>query len=324
MKSAPKRGVAMITVLVLLVILMSITITLFSRTRQQIDLLYNQNNYQQVMWYVTSAESLVLNLLSISLKNQERVHLGQEWAEKTRSFSLPQGKISISLTDMRACFNLNILAEPTKSLHPIALKQLVSLLTQADVPVYKAEMIAESLWEFIDKDSSIQTRLGREDSEYLSRPTPFFASNQLLFDISEWRIIQGMDHHIYQKIKPMVCALPSTTQEININTLKIEQSSIITALFTPELDIAEAKMLLQMRPKNGWLSVEHFLTEPILAKIDDKIKERIKPILSVNSDYFMLKIDANVNDMNITINALIFRTPNNHFSVLWHQFGDIE
>ncbi len=45
---------------------------------------------------------------------------------------------------------------------PLAVQQLIALITRLDVPAYRAELIAESLWEFIDEDRSVQTRLGRE------------------------------------------------------------------------------------------------------------------------------------------------------------------
>ncbi len=95
------------------------------------------------------------------------------------------------------------------------------------MPAYRAELIAESLWEFIDEDRSVQTRLGREDSEYLARSVPFYAANQPLADISEMRVVQGMDAGLYQKLKPLVCALPMTRQQININTLDVTQSVIL-------------------------------------------------------------------------------------------------
>lgn len=44
----------------------------------------------------------------------------------------------------------------------------------------------------------MQTRLGREDSEYLARSVPFYAANQPLADISEMRVVQGMDAGLYQ------------------------------------------------------------------------------------------------------------------------------
>lgn len=133
-------------------------------------------------------------------------------------FPLPQGQIAVTLRDAQACFNLNALAQPTTASRPLAVQQLIALISRLDVPAYRAELIAESLWEFIDEDRSVQTRLGREDSEYLARSVPFYAANQPLADISEMRVVQGMDAGLYQKLKPLVCALPMTRQQININT----------------------------------------------------------------------------------------------------------
>ena len=105
---------------------------------------------------------------------------------------LPQGQIAVTwLRDAQACFNLNALAQPTTASRPLAVQQLIALISRLDVPAYRAELIAESLWEFIDEDRSVQTRLGREDSEYLARSVPFYAANQPLADISEMRVVQG-------------------------------------------------------------------------------------------------------------------------------------
>lgn len=79
-------------------------------------------------------------------------------------FPLPQGQIAVTLRDAQACFNLNALAQPTTASRPLAVQQLIALISRLDVPAYRAELIAESLWEFIDEDRSVQTRTGREDS----------------------------------------------------------------------------------------------------------------------------------------------------------------
>ncbi len=105
----------------------------------------------------------------------------------------------------------------------------------------------------------MQTRLGREDSEYLARSVPFYAANQPLADISEMRVVQGMDAGLYQKLKPLVCALPMTRQQININTLDVTQSVILEALFDPWLSPVQARALLQQRPAKGWEDVDQFL-----------------------------------------------------------------
>ncbi|MFS2269425.1 type II secretion system minor pseudopilin GspK [Escherichia coli] len=224
--SPPKRGMALVVVLVLLAVMMLVTITLSGRMQQQLGRTRSQQEYQQALWYSASAESLALSALSLSLKNEKRVHLAQPWASGPRFFPLPQGQIAVTLRDAQACFNLNALAQPTTASRPLAVQQLIALISRLDVPAYRAELIAESLWEFIDEDRSVQTRLGREDSEYLARSVPFYAANQPLADISEMRVVQGMDAGLYQKLKPLVCALPMARQQININTLDVTQSVI--------------------------------------------------------------------------------------------------
>ncbi len=182
--SPPKRGMALVVVLVLLAVMMLVTITLSGRMQQQLGRTRSQQEYQQALWYSASAESLALSALSLSLKNEKRVHLTQPWASGPRFFPLPQGQIAVTLRDAQACFNLNALAQPTTASRPLAVQQLIALISRLDVPAYRAELIAESLWEFIDEDRSVQTRLGREDSEYLARSVPFYAANQPLADIS--------------------------------------------------------------------------------------------------------------------------------------------
>ncbi|HGX6188121.1 TPA: type II secretion system minor pseudopilin GspK [Shigella dysenteriae] len=344
--SPPKRGMALVVVLVLLAVMMLVTITLSGRMQQQLGRTRSQQEYQQALWYSASAESLALwysasaeslalwysasaeslalSALSLSLKNEKRVHLAQPWASGPRFFPLPQGQIAVTLRDAQACFNLNALAQPTTASRPLAVQQLIALISRLDVPAYRAELIAESLWVFIDEDRSVQTRLGREDSEYLARSVPFYAANQPLADISEMRVVQGMDAGLYQKLKPLVCALPMIRQQININTLDVTQSVILEALFDPWLSPVQARALLQQRPAKGWEDVDQFLAQPLLADVDERTKKQLKTVLSVDSNYFWLRSDITVNEIELTMNSLIVRMGPQHFSVLWHQTGESE
>ena len=91
----PKRGMALVVVLVLLAVMMLVTITLSGRMQQQLGRTRSQQEYQQALWYSASAESLALSALSLSLKNEKRVHLAQPWASGPRFFPLPQGQIAV-------------------------------------------------------------------------------------------------------------------------------------------------------------------------------------------------------------------------------------
>lgn len=52
----PKRGMALVVVLVLLAVMMLVTITLSGRMQQQLGRTRSQQEYQQALWYSASAK----------------------------------------------------------------------------------------------------------------------------------------------------------------------------------------------------------------------------------------------------------------------------
>ena len=54
--SPPKRGMALVVVLVLLAVMMLVTITLSGRMQQQLGRTRSQQEYQQALWYSARSE----------------------------------------------------------------------------------------------------------------------------------------------------------------------------------------------------------------------------------------------------------------------------
>nr|QKQ35319.1 type II secretion system minor pseudopilin GspK [Escherichia coli] len=315
----PGRGMALVMVLLLLAVMASVCTGLSHRISWQTDRMRSLQDYQQATWYAVSAESLALSILNENLKNEEYTPI-YSWSIGSHLFPLSQGKIAVTLRDAQACFNLNALVQPSKVSGEVE-GQLITLISRLDVPARRAAQITESLQAFIGGDRDGQTQ---QDSEYLSRPVPFWPAKQPLTDISELRVIQGMDAALYQKIKPLVCVLPMNRQRININSLDLSQSVILEALFGPGLSPAQARALLQQRPGKGWRNVGHFLASPYLKRVDENVRKQAGEFLTVSSRYFWLRSDITVNETELTMNSLIARTGPQYFSVLWHQTGESE
>ncbi|HAG1892128.1 TPA: type II secretion system minor pseudopilin GspK [Salmonella enterica] len=320
----PGRGMALVMVLLLLAVMASVCTGLSHRVSRQTDRMRSLQDYQQATWYAVSAESLVLSILNENLKNKEYIYPVYSWGGGPHLFPLSQGKMAVTLRDAQACFNLNALTPPMKATRPFAAQQLITLISRLDVPVQQAVQIAESLQAFTGGNRDGQTQLEQQEREYLTRPVPFWPANQPLTDISEIRVVQGMDAALYQKLKPLVCALPMNRQQININTLDVSQSVILEALFGPWLSPVLARALLQQRPGKGWRNVGQFLASPYLKQVDGNVRKQVGEFLTVNSNYFWLRTAITVNETELTMNSLIARTGPQHFSVLWHQTGESE
>ncbi|MGL4679965.1 MAG: type II secretion system minor pseudopilin GspK, partial [Plesiomonas shigelloides] len=205
-------------------------------------------------------------------------------------------------------------------------RQLLALLKNQDVPEYRAELLADSLWEFIDADSVVQTAQGREDGEYLARDLPFYPPNSLLTDVSEIRSVLGMDADVYQRVAPVLCTIPEKNLRINVNTLGEDNAPLLEAVFTPYLSRMQAEQILRERPQQGWESVAAFLQTPALADVDSAVKQRLKTLLTVSSDYFRLSVRIEMNGVRRDSEAVIGRSASDRqgFYVLWHQQGDLE
>ncbi|MGL4543948.1 MAG: type II secretion system minor pseudopilin GspK [Plesiomonas sp.] len=334
MRTPPRSGMALVVVLMLLVILTVLASQLTVRLQQQIRRAENQQLYTQAYWYAMSSEALAISVLNASLSDEKRVHLGQPWAVGKQTFPLDLGSITTELTDMQSCFNLNAMAglkhQEGSIERPLLAKQFLALLggiTIDDKPIdsYQAEVITDSLWEFIDSNSTVETQYGVEDSHYLGLPVPYLAPNTLLADVSEFRAVNGVDAATYQAIAPYLCALPEKKLEVNVNTLTEDKALLLQALFTPYISLEQAQRLISDRPRDGWIDVQAFLNAPEIAGLEDTVKQAVTPMLTVNSHYFLLTSRTQVGRVELTLRSGLAKgKKESSFYVLRHQLGEVE
>ncbi|MGL5800293.1 MAG: type II secretion system minor pseudopilin GspK [Plesiomonas sp.] len=324
----------MIVVLMLLAILTVLASQLTVRLQQQIRRAENQQLYAQAYWYAMSSEALAISVLNASLSDEKRVHLGQPWAVGKQIFPLDQGSITTELTDMQSCFNLNAMAELKHQEgsieRPRLAKQLLALFSSIKIDdkqldSYQAEVITDSLWEFVDSNSTVETQYGVEDSHYLGLPVPYLAPNTLLADVSELRAVNGVSPLIYKAITPYLCVLPDKKLEINVNTLTEDKALLLQALFTPHLSLEQAQRVINNRPRDGWIDVQAFLNAPDIAGLDQEVKKAVMPMLTVNSSYFLLTSRTQVGRIELTLRSGLAKDKKeSSFYVLRHQLGEVE
>ncbi|EGR0285628.1 type II secretion system minor pseudopilin GspK [Vibrio cholerae] len=324
---AKQRGVALIVILLLLAVMVSIAATMAERLFSQFQRATHQLNYQQAYWYSLGVEALAKKGIEQSYQDSETINLSQPWALKEQTYPLDYGQVRGKIRDMQACFNLNALAgvklTPDSVKKPYLLTVLQALLEGLEVESYQAEVIADSTLEFIDKDDSVRTAYGVEDSYYESMIPAYMAADTWLADASEWRAVQQVGGETMNKALPYVCALPTDQWRLNVNTLPAEQAALLAVMFSPTLSTESAKTLLEGRPFDGWASVDDFLAQSALTGVDNAVREEAKKYLSVDSHYFELDAQVLVDTSRVRIRSLFYSNDKKTATVIRRRFGGI-
>lgn len=235
---------------------------------------------QKVYWYGQAAAELGRMVLEEDFSDSEVTSLDQIWATPDMVFPLDNGHIAGGIKDLRSCFNVNAVNNSDDTQ-----EQFEMLLEEVGVDDYSAEVVAESTRDWIDINDDSDSSEGAEDSFYQGRNVSHLAANNLMADISELRAVQGVTKEVYELITPYLCAVPSSEQKINVNTVSLEQAEILTAIFdNDDLTSADFKLLLEDRPTSGWEGVDEFLDSDLFSDID--VSTEVTGQLTVESEFF--------------------------------------
>ncbi|RCU51143.1 MULTISPECIES: type II secretion system minor pseudopilin GspK [Corallincola] len=321
-----QRGVAIITVMLVVALAVIIAANMTQRLSLQMRRAENLIHGNQGLWYAIGAEQFAMKILIQGFKDdKDVVHLGQNWAQEGNEFPVEGGSLGGQIIDQQACFNLNSVAGPTpeKELktRPPHSRMFQELLEGVGVDAYEAEQIAEALRDWLDADSIVSSSAGAEDSEYESMPVPYLAANSLMAHASELRTVRGITAEIYEKVRPYVCAVPENPLlRINVNTIKAEQALLLQAALTPRLTLSDAQDLINNRPKNGYETIDEFWRQPEVSGAGD-VTAAQKESLTVNSFYFLLQAKTEVADVTFRLESLLKREQDNKLVVIRRQLG---
>lgn len=316
-----QQGVALLTVLMVLSIMVAIAVAMTGRLTTSLKrtegLVFSQNVY----WYGQAAAEMGVMVLNEDFQDSDVTSLDQTWATPDMTFPLENGNLGGEIKDMRSCFNVNALRgadEDYKRARGVTQFQL--LLEKIGVEEYSAEIIADSTRDWIDVDDHVGGEQGAEDSIYQARSIPHLAANNLMANISELRSVQGVGQKTFKAIEPFLCAIPATDQKINVNTVTAKQAEILYALFPKEsgIELADFREVLKKRPRSGWSNVDAFLAEPIISRFS--VSDELKKQLSVKSEFFQLNGVVEFDERLMAL-QLLFKLDNKKASVIRYQSG---
>jgi len=311
------RGVALILVLLVVALMTIVATQLGSLLQLNIQQASNREQYQQAYWYALGGERLARGLIEAALTADNRIHLGQAWASPLLSYPIDGGFMQLQIQDQRACFNINALSalntaqDSSQDQNPRPLRQLAALLLALDLDPGLGSQLLEPLRDWLDSDSLPTGVNGGEDLFYTNQTPPYLPANGPLVDLSELAFIDGFradgqrsdeESQQLQELRGALCALPSDTLELNLNTLTEEQAPLLGALFEGKVSNADAQQWIVDRPTEGFTDVDQFwaplVADPqFAASIDATVKDQ----LNVSSDFFLARVEVNYYDANLVV-----------------------
>lgn len=316
----PQRGIAILTVLVMVALVMTLAAVIFARQSRAVR---QQDNYQSLerAWqYALSLEQFVGMELQRDAKSPDQYDaLNEGWAD-LRGLPIEEGsgvkvgEFSGEVIDLQGRYNLNNVINEEGLLRPdqqIALQRVVS---SAELPTG----FASALVDWLDKDEVISNGESAESDYYLSSAIPYRAANMAFSDVSELRLLRlelpNEDKTAaLQRLQAMVTTLPvqATVIKVNANTASAE---VLKAL---GLSSQQAELILSERETDPYETAQDLADKASLTSEQ-------KLLLGVSSQYFRLQGEVRMGRARVHLNSVFFRAPNKPIRVIMRQFQRVD
>lgn len=270
------RGVALLTVMLIMVLLTTLVVYLVEDEYLAIRRVSNQQESEQGYHFAVYAEQWASKILEADARGSETDHAGELWnTERPVLRDTDTAVLWSDIEDLQGRFNLNNLAGGRDDVWYPAFQRLLAVLEINPG-------VADAVVDWVDADINVGGHYGAEDAEYQLLDPSYRAANRPMVEVGELAWIQGMTPEAIRVLRPHVTALPASNVRINVNTA----TGAVLRILTPEiLDTGRAESLMAGRGEEGYMDVDEFLARPELAGQ----WEAAEDMISVRSEYFEVR-----------------------------------
>jgi|TARA_B110000196_G_scaffold318964_1_gene335626 general secretion pathway protein K len=303
-----QRGVALISVLLVVVIATVLSVSMIRHQNLTIHKARNVSNHSQAKQYAIGGEELARQILWQDTDSSPEVdHLQESWAEGDLVFEFENGEVSVQIEDLQGRFNINSLmmlgnAGRQAQVRFVQLLQHVGLDT----------MFMDRAIDWMDGD--IATRpLGAEDYAYLGLERPYRTASQLIVDTTELRLLLDMDAESFDLLLPFISALPYPSAPLNVNTAPPEVLQTVSDRLSRDMS---NDLIIERDNQDGYQSVTEFLQSSYVAGLGIAATG-----LGVQSKFFEIRIRARYFERNAYLTSIVERNDDGSVRVIYRNFA---
>lgn len=281
------RGVALVTVLLILAILTAVA----GRLSFSNQVWLRQVGNSAALIQSGQATRAVQSWVGIILLKDDNDYdsLRDSWAQPLPPLPVGPGFVRGYMEDMHARMNLNNLLDEQGAADREAVRRFRRLLRLLDLN----PGIADAVVDWVDADGAVFGPWGAEDGYYLGMNPPRVAANRPLEDAAELRLVRGVDGDVWQKLKPFITALPERGTTVNVNTASPEVlAAVISEWGSPGQASVEAALWAERTRLAPFKTVKAFYDEAALEYDTDEPPTG----LGVRSTYFLAHSQVAIGD----------------------------
>ncbi|UXA70339.1 type II secretion system minor pseudopilin GspK [Xanthomonas prunicola] len=323
---ARQRGVALLTVLLLVAVMTLLMAAVLDDVRFGLRRSSNGEAMTQAQWYALGSEAVARQRLqALAKRDPLRTTLDGGWNDQPMRFPLDSGAVSVRVRDRGGCFNLNsvVVGAPEQwQRSDEGARQYRALLEVLGVASQQAQALTDALVDWLDSDAQPGAQ-GAEDDRYLQASVPLRTGATLLAGVSELRAIVGYTPQLIAQLQPYVCALPEgRLSPVNINTLRLEDAPVLVALTGGALALPAARRVIAARPAGGWRDIRMFLSQPALmqAELSNAVLEQFE----LRTHYFSLYSQVDHAGAQVMLEALLQQETAGRVRLVARQWGSDE
>jgi general secretion pathway protein K len=312
----PPRGIALIMAVVTVALVAGIATALISSQHLAIRRTSVMQDSEQGWWVARGVEAWVVGILEDDRKESQFDALGEAWAQPVDALPVEHGFVRGGVVDLQGRFNLNNL-DPRIAGEKYQQQFRNLLRNLADVEQLPQGLDA-AVRDWIDADQHPNSMNGAEDAEYLNLQPPYRAANQPFTVASELLAIRGMTPQVYERLRPLVAALPARRAQapaatrVNVNTAPIEVLRALSAT-TDETKLAAFVQRRVDDPVENAGELGALIGEGIWGA------EVSADVLDFRSQFFQIQGEVFVGSSRVALYSLIHRPDSGSPVVLAHS-----
>lgn len=323
-----EEGTALLTAILMTALMAVIAVELIDQTRFAIFRSANTNQRDAAYWYALGARDFSESvLLRSGPPGREVMRPVEPWRSGPQVFAIEGGTLTGEIRDGNNCLNLNAMAGSAPEDEPPVLDaddvrtMFTVLLDRLGVPPDTTEPLKAQILDWIDPNTYREPG-GAEDELYRAYTPPLRAANQPMVELEELLVLPAMTPELYAVLRPYLCVRPHASQPpLNLNTLRLDQAVLLSALFQGRLSLGDAEALVLQRPPAGYDSVAEFFDQPVIAALEPDLAMR--QAVTLRTRWFDIDVAVALGETGFSLAETVELSEGGRLTRLSQRFGAV-